>query len=153
MASRTDRFIEDKFSTRVNPKNGFAVADCREGRDRQVLEFLVPFLYLENPTRVTITIGNTIFGALSGERPLDWSQVMRDVMQRIVAGMGRSKATPLYPYVFHLYHMHKVLLPNEEYWIVEALLKHNIKPKEEKILEASKDSNCKSLSSKEIQEI
>ena len=29
MASRTDRFIDDKFSTRVNPKDGFVVADCK----------------------------------------------------------------------------------------------------------------------------
>ena len=28
MASRIDRFIDSKFSTRVNPKDGFAVADC-----------------------------------------------------------------------------------------------------------------------------
>ena len=66
-ASRTDRFIDGKFSGRVNPKDGYAVVDCKEPRARRVLEFLVPLLYLEKPTRVTITVGNTIFGALSGE--------------------------------------------------------------------------------------
>ena len=155
MASRTDRFIEGKFSARVNPKDGFAVADCRDGRARRVLEFLVPLLYPEKPTRVIITVGNTIFGALSGERPVDWGQIMRDVVQRIFAGMGRSKATPLWPYIFHMYHSHKVLLPSEkkEYRIAEALLKHNVKPEEEEVSEASEDSDRKSLSSKEIQEI
>ena len=71
MASRTDRFIDGKFFGRVNPKDGYAVVDCKEPRTRKVLEFLVPLLYPEKPTRVTITVGNTIFGALSRERPVD----------------------------------------------------------------------------------
>ena len=45
MASRTDRFIDGKFSGRVNPKDGYAVVDCKEPRARKVLEFLVPLLY------------------------------------------------------------------------------------------------------------
>ena len=103
MASRTDRFIDSKFSARMNPKDGFAVADCKEARARRVLEFLVPLLYLEKPTRVTITVGNTIFGALSEERPVDWGQVVKDLVQRFFSGMGKSKATSICPYVFHLY--------------------------------------------------
>ena len=71
MASRTDRFIDGMFSSRVNPKDGYNVADCRDPRVKRVLEFLVPLLYPEKPTRVTITVGNTIFRALSGERPID----------------------------------------------------------------------------------
>ena len=80
MASRTDRFTKGKFSARVNPKDEFAVTDCRDGRTRCVLEFLVPLLNPEKPTRVTITVGNTIFGALSRERPVDWGQVMKDIV-------------------------------------------------------------------------
>ena len=102
MASRTDRFIEGKFSGEVNPKDGFAVADCKEARARRVLEFLVPLLYPEKPTRVTITVDNTIFGALSGERPVDWGLVVKDLVQRLLSGMGKSKATPICPYIFHL---------------------------------------------------
>ena len=71
MASRTDRFIDGKFSGWINPKDGYAVVDCKEPRVRRVLEFLVPLLYPEKPTRVTITVGNTIFEALSGERLVD----------------------------------------------------------------------------------
>ena len=71
MAFRTNRFINGKFSSRFNPKDEYAVVDCKEPKTRQVLEFLVPLLYSEKPTRVTITVGNTIFGALSGERPVD----------------------------------------------------------------------------------
>ena len=71
MASRMDWFIDGMFSGRVNPKDGYAVVDCKDPRVKRVLEFLVPLLYPEKPTRVTITVGNTIFGALSGERPVD----------------------------------------------------------------------------------
>ena len=106
MASRTYRFIDGKFSACVNPKDGFAVLECKDLRARRVLEFLVPLLYSEKPTRVTITVGNTIFGALSGERPIDWRHVMKDVVQRLFVGMGRSKATPLCSYVFHIHVAH-----------------------------------------------
>ena len=71
MASKTDRFIDGKFFAWVNSKDGFAVSECKEARARRVLEFLVPLLYPEESTRVTIIVGNTIFGALSGESPVD----------------------------------------------------------------------------------
>ena len=80
MASRTDRFIDGKYSGRVNPKDGYAVVDCKEPRARRVLEFLVPLLYTEKPTRVTITVGNTIFGALSEKRLVDWGVVVKDLV-------------------------------------------------------------------------
>ena len=164
MASRTDRFIDGRFSGRVNPKDGYVVVDCKEPRTRRVLEFLVPLLYPEKPTRMTITVGNTIFGALSGERLVDWGIVVKDLVQRLVSGMGKSKATPICPYVFHLYHSHELLLPAEkEYRTKETLLKYNVEsegeenpdssanPDEE---ESSDDSDeCESLSSREIREI
>ena len=53
---------------------------------------------------------------------------MRDVVQRLFAGMGRSKATPICPYIFQMYHTHKVLLLGEKkaYQIAEAFLKHDV---------------------------
>ena len=141
MVSQTDRFIDGKFSGRVNPKDGYVVVDCKEPRARRVLEFLVPLLYPEKPTRVTITVNNTIFGALFGERPVDWGVVVKDLVQRLLSGMGRSKATPICPYVFHLYQAHELLLSAEkkEYRIKEALLKHNVESEEEEDLENPED--------------
>ena len=161
MASRTDQFIDGKFSSQVNPKDGYAIVDCKEPRARKVLEFLVPLLYLKKPTRVTITVGNTIFGALSGERLVDWGVVVKDLVQRLLSRMGGSKATPICPYVFHLYQTHELLLlvEKKEYQIKEALLKHNVEsegeedpesledPEEEK---SSDDLECESLTSGEI---
>ena len=71
MALRTNRFVDGKFFTCVNPKDGYVVSKCKDVRARQVLEFLVPILYPEKPTLMTITIGNTIFGALFEERLID----------------------------------------------------------------------------------
>ena len=163
MASRTDRFIDGKFSGQVNPKDRYVVVDCKEPRARKVLEFLVPLLYTEKPTRVTIMVGNTIFGALSGKRLVDWRVVVKDLVQRLLSGMGRSKATPICPYIFHLYQTHELLLPaQKEYRIKEALLKHNVEskgeedpesPKDSEEEESSKDSECESLTFGKIREI
>ena len=70
-ASRTDKFIGGKFQNAANPKDGFAIADYKDSRAKRLLEFLIPILYLEKPTRVTVTVGNTIFGALLSERKVD----------------------------------------------------------------------------------
>ena len=164
MASQTDWFIDGMFSGKVNPKDGYAVAYCRDPRVRRVLEFLVPLLYPEKPTRVTITVGNTIFGALSGERPVDWGIVVKDLVQRLLSGMGKSKATPICPYVFHLYHANELLLPAEkkDYRIHEDLVKHNVELEEDDDpaspvnpdeRNSSDDSDCKSLTPSEIREI
>ena len=164
MASWTDRFINGMFSGRVNPKDGYAMVDCKDPRAKRVLEFLVPLLYPEKPTRVTITVGNTIFGALSEERLVDWGIVVKDLVQRLLFRMGKSKATPICPYVFHLYHSQELLLPIEkkEYRTKEALQKYNVEsegeddpestanPDEEESLD---DSECESLIASEIREI
>ena len=50
----------------VDPKDGYSVGDCQNNRQQRMLEFLVLIVHPDKPTRVTITIGNTIFGALDG---------------------------------------------------------------------------------------
>ena len=50
MASRSEKFCEDKFSNPVNLKDDFAIAECKDMKAWQVLEFLVSILYLEKPT-------------------------------------------------------------------------------------------------------
>ena len=41
-----------------------------------MLEFVVPILYPEKPTRMTVTVANTVFGALSGVRLVNWGIVL-----------------------------------------------------------------------------
>ena len=78
--------------------------------------------------------------------------------------MGKSKATPICPYVFHLYHSQELLLPTEkkEYRTKEALQKYNVKSEREDDSkssakpdedESSDDSECESLTPSEIREI
>ena len=112
-ASRTNKFIGGKFRNAANSKDGFAIADCEDSRAKRVLEFLIPILYLEKPTRVTVTVGNTIFGALLDERKVDWGIVLEAVVGKLVEGARKLKATPIGPYLFHLY-MGQELLNGEE---------------------------------------
>ena len=102
LANRTDLYIEGKFRNDADPKDGFSVRDCRNPRERKLLEFLVPIVHPNKPNQVTRTIRNTIFGALSGERPVDWGKVFSELVQRLVGGAGKSKSTPIYPFLYHL---------------------------------------------------
>ena len=63
----------------VDPKDGYSVDDYRNDRQRRLFEFLVSIVHPDKPTRVTIMIGNTIFGALDGGREVDWGVVFRDM--------------------------------------------------------------------------
>ena len=114
MANRIDLYIEDKFRNDADPKDGFPVRDCRDSRERRLLEFLVPIVHPNKPTRVTHTIGNTIFGALSGDRPVDWGKVFSELVQRLVGAAGKAKPTPICPFLYHLYECKGLLTEEEE---------------------------------------
>ena len=75
MAHWTDLYVEGKFRNDADSKDGFPVRDCRDSRECRLLEFLVPIVHPDKPTQVTRMIGNTIFGPLSGDKPVDWSKV------------------------------------------------------------------------------
>ena len=129
-ASRTDKFIGGKFRNAANPKDEFAIADCEDSKAKRVLEFLIPILYPEKPTRVTMTVGNTIFGALLDEWKVDWGIVLQAVVAKLVEEARKLKATPIGPYLFHLY-MGQELLNGEEmvaYEIGLDLLKYDCTP-------------------------
>ena len=130
MANRTDLYIEGKFRTEADPKDGFPVKDCRDDRERRLLEFLVPIVHPDKPTRVTRTIGNTVFGALSGDRPVDWGKVFSELVQRLVGGAGRAKPTPICPFLFHLYECKGLLTEEEEtdYTTANELNRYEIPP-------------------------
>ena len=63
---------------------------------------------------MTITIGNTIFGALDGGREVDWGVVFRDIIQRLAKGVGKPKPTPISPFLFHIYEGQGLLTAKEE---------------------------------------
>ena len=126
MAGRKEEFIRGKFQGAINPKDGYAVEDCVDDRHRRLLQFLIPVLHPEKPTRVTITLGNTIFGALSGNRKVDWAKIISNLVAQLVSRVGKSRATPLCLYIFHLYRDWQLLTEAEEkVWRTqEVLLKY-----------------------------
>ena len=113
-AGRTGTWVDGKFRQDINSKDGYAVSDCIDPRERRVLEFVVPIFYPEKPGRVTKEIGNTIFGALSGEYQVSWGQVIHELVDKLVSVLHKRKPTPVSPYLFHLYHKNGCLRKEEE---------------------------------------
>ena len=92
--------------------------------------------------------------------------MVKDLVQKVLSRMEKSKATPICPYIFHLYHSHGLLLlpaEKKKYRIQEALVKHFMEseeeedpnspanPDEEESLDDSDE--CESLTPSEIREI
>ena len=114
LANRMEGHHEGRFMHQVDSKDGYSVSDCRVDRHRRLLEFLIPIVHQDKPTRVTITIGNTIFGALDGGREVDWRVVFRDMIQRLAKGVGKPKPTPICSFLFHIYEGQGLLTAEEE---------------------------------------
>ena len=129
MASKSNKYVDNKFTHVVDPKDGFVIKDCRDARKQRLVEFLVPINHLEKPTRVTIILGNTIFWGL--EDPLiDWGVVLRDLVQRLAVGVGKTKIIPIYFYLFYLYQSRDCLMEQEEidYEATKELISYRITP-------------------------
>jgi hypothetical protein len=80
MAGRKDEYVKDCFRALPSPKDGYAIEDCTHVQHRRVLAFLVPILSPEKPNRVTVTMGNTIFGALNGGRKVNWARIITNLV-------------------------------------------------------------------------
>ena len=130
MANRTDHYVEGKFLHEVDPKDGFPVRECRDAQECRLLEFLVPIVYPDKPTMVTRTLGNTIFGAISGDRSVDWAKIFAELVNRLVGGAGKSMPTPICPFFYHLYESRGLLTEDEEtdYRAAQELTQYRITP-------------------------
>ena len=113
LAARTDKQIDSKFKSPINSKDGHAVDDCIDPRERRILEFVVPILYLEKQNQVTKEVGNTIFGALAGEYKVNQGQVIQIVIGRLVSNLEKRKFAPISLYLFHLYNKNECLQEEE----------------------------------------
>ena len=49
MATRAERFADGKFTNPPHLKDGYPLPECKDPRARNMLEFVVPILYLEKP--------------------------------------------------------------------------------------------------------
>jgi hypothetical protein len=126
LAGWKDEYVKDCFQELPSPKDGYTIKDCTDLRHRHVLAFLVPILYLEKPNRITVTMGNTIFGALNGGRKVNWARIITNLVVQLAAWVGKSRASPICPFIYHLYERKELLRPEEEksWKIQEAMMKY-----------------------------
>jgi hypothetical protein len=78
------------------------------------------------PNRITVTLGNTIFGVLNEERKVNWARIITNLVIQLAARVGKSCASPICSFLYHLYERKELLKPEEEkQWKVqEAMMKY-----------------------------
>ena len=152
MATWGEKYVEGKFANPPHPKDGYPLPECKDPRARRMLEFVVPILYSKKPARVTVMIGNTIFGAYTGEREVDWTLILRDTVKRLLTGIGKSKSTPICPYLLHLYIAYNIVQAEDKkvYMVDESFMCRDIKKDEDEEPAGLEDSDRESLNLMEI---
>jgi hypothetical protein len=79
-----------------------------------MLAFLPPIVYPDKPNRITVTLGNTIFRALISGRKVNWARIITNLVIQLASKVGKSRASPIYPFLYHLYERKELLKPEEE---------------------------------------
>ena len=77
-----------------------------------MIEFVLPILSPEKPKRLSIMMANTLFGAMSGARPVNWGRLIQEYVEKSIPHIGR-KSSYLSPYILHLY-QHQGCINEEE---------------------------------------
>ena len=103
LASKTNKYMEDKFSKLVKTKDGFMMINRENIHKHRVLEFVVPIVYPKKPNRITVTLANTIFGALSREQLVNWRLVIKDVVGKLASGEENYRPSSICFFLLHLY--------------------------------------------------
>ena len=112
-AGRRDGLFAGKFRADPDPKDGFHPGNCRNLREQRVLEFLMPILNPDKPKRISLTMANTLFGAMSGVRPMNWGLIIHEIVERALPHIGR-KPSFLSPFILHLYQHFDCITAEEE---------------------------------------
>jgi hypothetical protein len=112
-AGRKDGLFIGKFRGKVDSKEGLHPANCRNLRERRVLEFLMPILNTEKPKRISLTMANTLFSAMSGVRPVNWGLLIHEVVARAIPNIG-WKPSYLSLFLLHLYRRYECIAADEE---------------------------------------
>jgi hypothetical protein len=126
LAGRKDEYVKDCFKALPKPKDGYDSEDCRDPRHRKLLAFLAPIVYPDKPNRITVTLGNTIFGALIGGRKVNWARIITNLVIQLASRVGKTRASPICPFLYHLYERRELLKPEEEraWKIQEGMMKY-----------------------------
>jgi hypothetical protein len=120
------QYVRDCFKELPNPKDGYSIEDCTDPRHRRMLAFLAPIIYPEKPNRITVTLGNTIFGALIGGRKVNWAKIITNLVIQLASTVGKSRASAICPFLYHLYERKELLKPEEEktWKVQESMMKY-----------------------------
>jgi hypothetical protein len=126
LAGRKDEYVRDCFKELPNPKDGYSIEDCTDPWHRRMLAFLAPIIYPEKPNRITVTLGNTIFGALIGGRKVNWAKIITNLVIQLASKVGKSRTSPICPFLYHLYERKELLKPEEEktWKVQEGMMKY-----------------------------
>jgi hypothetical protein len=114
LAGRKDEYVKDCFKALPNPKDGYDIEDCRDPRHRRLLAFLAPIVYPDKPNWITVTLGNTIFGALIGGRKVNWARIITNLVIQLASRVGKTRASPICPFLYHLYERRELLKDLED---------------------------------------
>ena len=80
----------------------------------------MPIPYPEKPKRISLTMANTLFGALSEIRPVNWELLIHEIDGRAIPNIGR-KPSYLSPFILHLYKHFDCITPKEEDRLTTAM--------------------------------
>ena len=79
----------------------------------------MPILNPEKPKRITLTMANTLFGALSGVRPVNWGLIIHEIVAWALPYIGR-KASYISPFIMHLYAFYGCTTVDEDDMLISA---------------------------------
>jgi hypothetical protein len=138
--SRKDSLYVGKFQGEHDPKDEFYPGNCRNPRERRVIEFILPILSPEKPKGLSITMANTLFGAMSGVRPVNWGRLIQEYVEKSLPRIGRKRSF-LSPYILHLYQQYRCINEAEEdaLTIAEDKVVYKLGPKVKITEESSED--------------
>ena len=71
-AGPRERFYVEKFRTEPDSKDRFHPGKCQNLEEWRVIEFILPILSPKKSKSLSITMANTMFGAMSEVRPINW---------------------------------------------------------------------------------
>lgn len=114
LCSRKVKVVKDLFGGGPDSHDGYKVENCNEIRIKTVLEFLAPIINPDKPLRLQVRLANTIVGAFRGVIEVDWGVLIRDLVQRLAKNVGKTRPSPLSPFLYHLYRHHEILSEQEE---------------------------------------
>ena len=97
-----------------------------------MLAFILPILNPGKPKRLTLTVANTMFGAISGVCPVNWGVIIHDIIEKGLLLIGR-KTSYLSPFILHLYSFFGCTTVDEDDMLISAKeeIRFRIQPRAE----------------------